>query len=124
MVLGSETVKQGIYRIRAIDTISAPTAGILSARHTGGETLHRSGARRKSEIRPTGALAGRITLLTMRPGRVEFRIAVLRSGKKMYDVARELGVSYNHLCLVLDGERKGSQRLEEAIAPILARNDS
>jgi transcriptional regulator with XRE-family HTH domain len=37
------------------------------------------------------------------------------------EVARKLGVSYNHLTLVLQGTRKGSARLEQAIALFLGR---
>jgi len=51
--------------------------------------------------------------------RLEFRIAVMRQGRKMYDVAADLGVSYNHLVLVLDGKRKGSAELEAGIAKVL-----
>jgi len=42
-------------------------------------------------------------------------VAVLRSGQTMYGVAASLGVSYNHLILVLDGKRKGSAKLEAGI---------
>ena len=55
----------------------------------------------------------------MSPRRVEFRVAVLRQGRKMYDIARDLGVSYNHLVLVLDGKRAGSRRLEAGIAKVM-----
>ena len=37
----------------------------------------------------------------------------------MYDVARELGISYNHLVLVLDGKRAPSARLAAAIEDVL-----
>jgi len=37
----------------------------------------------------------------------------------MYDVAAELGVSYNHLILVLDGKRTGSAKLEAGIAGLV-----
>ncbi len=37
----------------------------------------------------------------------------------MYDVARDLGVSYNHLVLVLDGKRKPGAQLEAGIEQIL-----
>lgn len=57
---------------------------------------------------------GRLT-----PRRIEFRVAVLRQGRKMYDVAADLGVSYNHLILVLDGNRTGSARLEVGIRKVL-----
>jgi transcriptional regulator with XRE-family HTH domain len=36
-------------------------------------------------------------------------------------VARQMGVSYNHLMLVLAGERKGSTALERRIATFLDR---
>ena len=39
----------------------------------------------------------------------------------MNQAARELGVSYNHLTLVLLGNRQGSVRLEEAIAAFFGR---
>ena len=37
----------------------------------------------------------------------------------MYDVARDLGVSYNHLILVLDGKRTASARLAAGIDRVL-----
>jgi len=37
----------------------------------------------------------------------------------MYDVAQDLGVSYNHLVLVLDGKRKPSARLDAGIAKVM-----
>lgn len=37
----------------------------------------------------------------------------------MYQVACDLGVSYNHLVLVLDGKRKGSAELEKAIIQVM-----
>lgn len=36
-------------------------------------------------------------------------------GLRMQDVAVQCGVTYNHLILVLDGERRGSARLEAAL---------
>jgi hypothetical protein len=39
----------------------------------------------------------------------------------MAGAAAELGVSYNHLTLVINGERIGSARLEEAIAAMIGR---
>ena len=51
--------------------------------------------------------------------RIEFRVAVLRQGRKMYDVARDLGVSYNHLILVLDGKRTASARLAGGIDRVM-----
>ena len=35
--------------------------------------------------------------------------------------ARELGVSYNHLMLVLNGDRKGSDQLQRRIAQFFGR---
>ena len=37
----------------------------------------------------------------------------------MYGAAERLGVSYNHLVLVLDGKRVGSQRLEAGIERVM-----
>lgn len=51
--------------------------------------------------------------------RLEFRISVLRKGLTMYHVAEKLGVSYNHLILVLDGKRVGSAKLEAGIAKVM-----
>jgi len=39
----------------------------------------------------------------------------------MHGAAKELGVSYNHLILVLDAERKGSERLEAGIARMMSK---
>jgi transcriptional regulator with XRE-family HTH domain len=39
----------------------------------------------------------------------------------MAGAAAELGVSYHHLTLVINGERIGSARLEEAIAAMIGR---
>ena len=57
----------------------------------------------------------------MTPRRIEFRVAILRSGLTMDAAANALGVSYNHLILVLDGKRKGSAKLEAAILRVLAQ---
>ena len=57
----------------------------------------------------------------MTPRRIEFRVAVLRSGQTMYGIAASLGVSYNHLILVLDDKRKGSAKLEDGILLILSK---
>ena len=51
--------------------------------------------------------------------RLEFKIAVIRKGLTMYGAAERLGVSYQHLVLVLDGKRIGSQRLEAGIARVM-----
>jgi hypothetical protein len=39
----------------------------------------------------------------------------------MNQAAHQLGVSYNHLTLVLHGDRQGSTRLEEAVSAFLNR---
>ena len=53
------------------------------------------------------------------PRRIEFRVAVLRNGLTMYGVAEKLGVSCNHLILVLDGKRVGSAELEARIKRVM-----
>jgi hypothetical protein len=58
-----------------------------------------------------------IDALTTR--RIEFRVAVLRKGLTMYGVARQLGVSYDHLVLVLDGKRMPRKKLEEGIRRVM-----
>ncbi|HEY8308945.1 MAG TPA: helix-turn-helix transcriptional regulator [Gemmatimonadaceae bacterium] len=50
-----------------------------------------------------------------------FRAAVTLRQITMAEAATELGVSYNHLTLVINGERVGSARLEEAIAAVIGR---
>jgi len=57
----------------------------------------------------------------MTPLRTEFRIAVLRQRRAMQSIAEDLGVSYNHLILVLDGKRKPSERLDNAITMVIRR---
>ena len=47
-----------------------------------------------------------------------FRVAVLRVRRTKQDVACELGVSHNHLVLVLAGKRKASAQVEAGIAAI------
>jgi|GEM_PF-6854029 len=37
----------------------------------------------------------------------------------MYDVAADLGVSYNHLIRILDGKRRPMARLEIKIAKVM-----
>jgi transcriptional regulator with XRE-family HTH domain len=49
------------------------------------------------------------------------RAAVTLRELTMAEAAAELGVSYNHLTLVIGGERIGSARLEEAIAAMIGR---
>jgi len=51
--------------------------------------------------------------------RAAFRAAVTLKQTTMARAASSLGVSYNHLLLVLDGRRKPSQRLQHAVATFL-----
>ena len=53
--------------------------------------------------------------------RAAFKAAVTLQQMTMAGAATYLGVSYNHLSLVLAGERHGSARLEQAIADYLRR---
>jgi hypothetical protein len=55
----------------------------------------------------------------MSPRRLLFKASVTVLGKSMYGAAEELGVTYNHLVLVLDGDRIGSERLEAGINKLL-----
>lgn len=48
--------------------------------------------------------------------RAAFKAAVTLREITMAEAAATVGVSYNHLTLVLSGARKGSARLEQAIA--------
>ena len=50
-----------------------------------------------------------------------FRAAVTLRQVTMAEAAAELGISYNHLTLVINGERVGSARVEEAIASMIGR---
>jgi len=50
-----------------------------------------------------------------------FRAAVTLRQITMAEAAAELGISYNHLTLVINGERVGSERLEEGIARAIGR---
>jgi transcriptional regulator with XRE-family HTH domain len=50
-----------------------------------------------------------------------FRAAVTLRQITMAEAAAQLGVSYNHLTLVINGERVGSARLEEGISRVLGR---
>lgn len=52
-----------------------------------------------------------------------FKAAVTLARMSAANAARQLGVSYNHLMLVLSGERTGSDRLCRAIAAFLGRAD-
>ncbi len=49
------------------------------------------------------------------------RAAVTLRELTMAEAAAELGVSYNHLTLVISGERVGSERLEEPFSFELLR---
>jgi len=50
-----------------------------------------------------------------------FKAAVTLHEMTMAEASAQFGISYNHLTLVLAGKRKGSLRLEEAIAAFLKR---
>jgi hypothetical protein len=50
-----------------------------------------------------------------------FKAAVTLRQVTMAQAAAAMGVSYNHLLLVLGGERVGSERLERAIADFVGR---
>lgn len=50
-----------------------------------------------------------------------FKAAVTLRQVTMAQAAASMGVSYNHLLLVLGGERVGSERLERAIADFVGR---
>ena len=52
-----------------------------------------------------------------------FKAAVTMNQVTAAQAARTLGISYNHLMLVLSGERTGSDRLCRAIALFLGRTD-
>ena len=51
-----------------------------------------------------------------------FRAAVTLRQLTMAEAAAELGVSYNHLTLVIKGERVGSADLEAGIAAMTGRS--
>lgn len=53
-----------------------------------------------------------------------FRAAVTLRQVTMAEAAAQLGISYNHLTLVINGERVGSARLEEGIAETIGRSVS
>jgi len=53
-----------------------------------------------------------------------FRAAVTLRQITMAEAAAQLGVSYNHLTLVINGERVGSARLEEGISRVLGRSQT
>lgn len=50
---------------------------------------------------------------------IEFRIALLRHCRGMYDAAREPGIGYQHTILVLTGKRKSSAELESRIRQVM-----
>ena len=50
-----------------------------------------------------------------------FKAAVTLKGTTMAKAARQLGVSYNHLTLVLRGDRVGSVRLERDVAAFIGK---
>ncbi len=50
-----------------------------------------------------------------------FRAAVTLRQLTMAEAAAQLGISYNHLTLVINGERVGSAHLEEGIAATIGR---
>lgn len=50
-----------------------------------------------------------------------FKAAVTLAQVTMAQAAHQLGVSYNHLALVLNGERVGSARVEQGVADFLGR---
>ncbi len=50
-----------------------------------------------------------------------FRAAVTLAQITMAQAAQKMGVSYNHLTLVLNGKRIGSAQLEQGIADFLKR---
>jgi hypothetical protein len=52
-----------------------------------------------------------------------FKAAVTMARMSAANAARQLGVSYNHLMLVLNGDRTGSERLCRDIAAFLGRTD-
>ncbi len=52
-----------------------------------------------------------------------FKAAVTLHQLTAAEAARLFKISYNHLMLVLSGDRKGSQRVRHAIAAFLGRTD-
>ena len=50
-----------------------------------------------------------------------FRASVTLRQVTMAEAAAQLGVSYNHLTLVINGDRLGSARLEEGISAMIGR---
>jgi transcriptional regulator with XRE-family HTH domain len=50
-----------------------------------------------------------------------FRAAATLRQVTMAEAAAQLGISYNHLTLVINGERVGSARVEEGIAAVIGR---
>ncbi len=60
--------------------------------------------------------------LTPLERRALFKAAVTLHQVTMAQAAKQLGVSYNHLTLVLAGERVGSRRLQERIAAFVGQS--
>jgi hypothetical protein len=59
--------------------------------------------------------------MTPKERKAAFRAAATMHEVTMANAARRLGVSYNHLTLVLNGDRKGSSALKSRIADFLGR---
>ena len=57
--------------------------------------------------------------MTPKERKAAFRAAATMHEVTMANAARRLGVSYNHLMLVLNGDRKGSSALKSRIATFL-----
>jgi hypothetical protein len=67
----------------------------------------------------------RVSLTGMAPleRKAAFKAAVTLNQVTAAEAARNLRISYNHLMLVLNGDRVGSERLCRAIAAFLGRTD-
>lgn len=59
--------------------------------------------------------------LTPLERRALFKAAITLRGVTMAQAAESLGVSYNHLTLVLRGDRVASERLEDGVAAFIGR---
>jgi DNA-binding XRE family transcriptional regulator len=66
-------------------------------------------------------LHGALAKMAMTPleRKARFRAAATMQEVTMSNAARQLGVSYNHLMLVLNGDRRGSAGLKSRIAAFL-----
>jgi hypothetical protein len=64
---------------------------------------------------------GALAKMAMTPleRKAAFRAAATMAEVTMANAARQLGVSYNHLMLVLNGDRRGSSALKSRIAAFL-----